>query len=119
MSPDGKRAWRLYAEDIILACAKVRRYIAGVNHEGFLADERTQDAVMRNIEIIGEAAKNIPDDVAAGAPEIEWRNVRGMRDILAHGYFGASLEIVWATATTRMDEIEAAVRKLLGRPSGS
>jgi uncharacterized protein with HEPN domain len=119
MSPDAKRDWRLYAEDIIEACSKVRRFVAGMTYEAFAADERTHDAVMRNIEIIGEAAKNIPDDVAAGAPEIEWRNVRGMRDILAHGYFGASLEIVWATATTRMDDIEAAVRKLLGRPSGS
>jgi uncharacterized protein with HEPN domain len=114
MSPDPNRDWRLYAEDIIEACGKVRRYIAGMTYEGFVADERTRDAVMWNIEIIGEAAKGIPDDVAAGAPEIPWRNVRGMRDILAHGYFGASAEIVWATATTRMDSLEAGVRKLLG-----
>lgn len=88
-----------------------------MSYEAFVADERTQDAVMRNIEIIGEAAKGIPDEVA-GAPEIPWRNVRGMRDILTHEYFGASLQIVWATATTRMDALEAAVRKLLARPSG-
>jgi uncharacterized protein with HEPN domain len=114
MSPDPNRDWRLYAEDIIEACAKVRRYIAGMTYEAFLADERTRDAVMRNIEIVGEAAKGIPDEVAFTVPEIPWRNVRGMRDVLAHGYFGASNEIVWATATTRMDEIEAAARKLLG-----
>jgi uncharacterized protein with HEPN domain len=72
-----------------------------------------------DLEITGEAAKNIVDDVVAGAPEIEWRNIRGMRDILAHGYYGTSLQIVWATATTRMDEREAAVGKLLARPSGS
>jgi uncharacterized protein with HEPN domain len=119
MSPETKRDWRLYAEDIIQACGKVRRFVAGMTYQSFAGDERTQDAVMRNIEIIGEAAKNIPDDVATGAPEIEWRNVRGMRDILAHGYFSTSLKIVWTTATTRMDEIEAAVRKLLGHPSGS
>lgn len=118
MSPDVKRDWRLFAEDIIEACAKVRRYIAGMTFEAFVADDRTRDAVMRNIEIIGEAAKGIPDDVAASAPEIPWRNVRGMRDVLAHGYFGASNEIVWATATTRLDEIEAAARKLLASPSG-
>jgi len=85
MSPRYERDWRLYAADIIEACGKVRRFVAGMTFETFVADERTQDAVMRNIEIIGEAAKNIPDDVVAGAPEIEWRNVRGMRDILAHG----------------------------------
>ena len=117
MSPDPSRDWRLYAEDIIEACAKVGRYIAGMTYEAFLADDRTRDAVIRNIEIIGEAAKGIPDQVTAGAPEIPWRNVRGMRDILAHGYFSASNEIVWATATNRLPEIEAATRKLLGQSS--
>jgi uncharacterized protein with HEPN domain len=119
MSPRHARDWRLYAEDIMEACRKVRRYVAGMTYEVFAADERTQDAVMRNLEIIGEAAKNIPDDVVVGAPEIEWRNIRGMRDVLAHGYFGTSLPIVWATATARMDELEAAVGKMLGRPSSS
>ena len=118
MSPDPNRDWRLYAEDIIEACAKVRRYIAGMTYQAFVADERTRDAVIRNIEIIGEAAKGIPDAVAGGAPEIPWRNVRGVRDILAHGYFNASAEIVWATAATLMDPLEAGVRKLLGQPSG-
>jgi len=115
MSPDATRDWRLYAEDIIEACEKVRRYIEGMTYEAFLADDRTRDAVIRNIEIIGEAAKGIPDSIAAGAPEIPWRNVRGMRDVLAHGYFGASNEIIWATATGRLAEIEAAAQKLLGR----
>jgi len=60
MSPDLNRDWRFYAEDIVEACGKVRRYVAGMNFEAFMADERTRDAVMRNIEIIGEAAKGIP-----------------------------------------------------------
>jgi uncharacterized protein with HEPN domain len=119
MSRRDERDWRLYADDIIQACRKVRRYVAGMNYEAFAGDERTQDAVIRNIEIIGEAAKNIPDDAAAVAPEIAWRNIRGMRDILTHGYFGTSLPIVWATATTRINELEAAITKIVARPSGS
>lgn len=119
MSPRSERDWRLYAEDIVTACSKIRRFVAGMSFEVFAADERTQDAVIRNIEIIGEAAKNLPDEVAAKAPDIAWRNIRGMRDVLAHGYFGTSLEIIWATATTRTDELESAVRKLLGVSSGS
>jgi len=70
MSPRSERGWRLYAEDIIQACNKVRRYVAGMSFESFAGDERTQDAVVRNLEIIGEAAKAIPDEVAARAPEI-------------------------------------------------
>ncbi len=119
MSPRSERDWRLYADDIISACAKIRRFVAGMTYDAFAADERTQDAVIRNIEIIGEAAKNIPDAIVANAPEIAWRNIRGMRDIIAHGYFQTSLEIVWATATQRIDELETAVRKILGSPSGS
>jgi len=65
--------------------------------------------VIRNIEIIGEAAKRLPDDVIARAPEVPWRKVRGMRDVVAHGYFGLDSKLVWNTATTKIDEIERAL----------
>jgi uncharacterized protein with HEPN domain len=113
MSPS-TRDWRLYADDIIESCAKVRRFISGMTFEAFVADELTRDAVIRNLEVIGEAAKNLPDDVIARAPELEWRKVRGMRDVIAHGYFGLDMKVVWSTATTRLDQLEVAVRKLLG-----
>lgn len=112
MSPS-TRDWRLYADDIIESCGKIRRFIAGMNYERFATDERTRDAVIRNIEIIGEAAKNLPDDVIAEAAGIDWRKVRGMRDVLAHAYFGLDTKVVWSTATTKLDELETAVRNLL------
>jgi uncharacterized protein with HEPN domain len=112
MSPS-KRDWRLYADDIIEACGKVRRYVAGMTYEAFVADERTLDAVIWNIEVIGEAAKKLPDDVIAQAPEVEWRKIRGMRNVLAHAYFGLDTKVVWSTATTKLDELGAAVRKFL------
>jgi uncharacterized protein with HEPN domain len=104
---------RDHADDIIESCGKIRRFIAGMTFEAFVADERTRDAVIRNLEVIGEAAKNLPDDVIAKAPEVEWRKVRGMRDVLAHGYFGLNTKVVWSTATTKLDALETAVRGLL------
>jgi uncharacterized protein with HEPN domain len=112
MSPS-TRDWRLYADDIVESCGKVRRYVAGMSYDTFLADERTRDAVIRNLEVIGEAAKNLPDVVVANAPDVEWRKIRGMRDVIAHGYFGLDTMVVWDTARTKLDELEVAVRKLL------
>jgi len=113
MSPDSTRDWRLYADDIIEACGKIRRYTAGMTFDAFVADDRTRDAVIRNIEIIGEAAKKLPDEVIAKAPSVPWRKVRGMRDVVAHGYFGLDSKLVWDTATTKIDEIETSVRTLI------
>jgi uncharacterized protein with HEPN domain len=112
MSPS-TRDWRLYADDIIESCGKIRRFVAGMTFDAFVADERTRDAVIRNIEVIGEAAKNLPDAVIAKAPEVEWRKIRGMRDVLAHGYFGLETKVVWSTATTKLDVLEKVVRGLL------
>jgi|SRR3954453_16638840 uncharacterized protein with HEPN domain len=102
MSPEPPRDWRLYADDILEACAKIRRYISGLTYEAFVADERTVDAVIRNIEIIGEAAKRLPEEVTLKAPSVPWRKVRGMRDVVAHGYFGVDRALVWNTATTKI-----------------
>jgi uncharacterized protein with HEPN domain len=113
MSPKGERDWRLYADDIIDACGKVRRFVAGMTYATFEADERTRDAVIRNIEIIGEAAGKLPKDVTARAPRIPWRLIGDMRNVLAHAYFGVSPKVVWDTATTQIDDLEKAVRALL------
>jgi uncharacterized protein with HEPN domain len=113
MSPS-KQDWRLYAEDIIEACGKVRRFIAGMTYEAFIADECTLDAVIWNIEVAGEAAKKLPDDVIAQTPEVVWRKIRGMRNVLAHADLGLDTKVVWSTATTKLDELEAAVWKFRG-----
>jgi len=113
MSRSTERDWRAYADDIIEACGKIRRFIAGMDYDAFVADERTRDAVIRNLEIIGEAAKILPDEETAKAPHIPWRLVCRMRDRLAHAYFGVSLKIIWDTAITQIDELEKVVRGML------
>ena len=74
------------------------------------------DAVVRNLEVIGEAVKRIPDDVRAQAPDIEWRKIAALRDLLIHAYFGVDLDIVWQIAIERLPALERSVRKLMGKP---
>lgn len=113
MSPEAERDWCLFADDILEACAKIRRFVDGMTYDAFAGDELRQDAVIRNLEIIGEAAGKLPGDVTAKAPQIPWRLIRDMRNVLAHAYFGVSLEVVWDTATNQIEELEKAVRTLL------
>jgi len=112
------RDWRLYLNDILLCCGKVRRYASGMDQSRFLADDKTYDAVVRNLELIGEAAKHIPEDVRLQMPAIEWRKVAGMRDWLAHGYFGIDPDILWDVVQRKVVELEQAVQAFLARPEG-
>ena len=86
------RSMRLYLEDILTSCAKVKRYTQGMTFEDFQSDERTYDAVVRNLQIVGEAVKNIPQEMRAKYPEVEWRKIAGLRDILAHAYFRIEID---------------------------
>ena len=79
-------------------------YINGIDYEGFLSDSKTYDAVIRNIEIIGEAAKNLSDNAKAQYPDIDWRGLSGMRDKLIHGYFGVNNELVWEVITKELPD---------------
>lgn len=108
-----QRDCRIYLEDILSAAQKIRSYTEGFSHTAFLQDDKTFDAVIRNLEVIGEAAKHIPDDVRNRAPDIEWKKIAGLRDILIHEYFGIDGEIVWDIAQRKLPSLEAAVQRLL------
>jgi len=76
-------------------CSRVLRYCDGMNAEQFAADELVTDAVLRNLELLGEAAKQIPDAVRDRHPAVPWRRIAGLRDVLAHAYFGLEDETIW------------------------
>ena len=91
------RDFDLYVEDIREAIAKIDGYTTGLTRDAFAEDSKTIDAVVRNLEIIGEAAKMIPESVRANYPTVEWRKIAGLRDILAHHYFTRS---IWISSGT-------------------
>ncbi len=107
------RDFRLYLEDILDVVSQIRIYISGLTKEGFARDRKTQDAVVRNLEIIGEAAGNLPEYIQKSASEIDWRKIKALRNILIHEYFGINLPIIWDVVQSKLGPLEAACRRLL------
>lgn len=92
MSP---RPIDLLLADIWEAIEKIERYTRDLDHESFIADEKTVDAVARNLEIIGEASNRLPEDFKSQHSDFEWRRIVGLRHRIVHDYFGIDLEIIW------------------------
>jgi len=102
-----------YIEDIISAMDKAMDFVKNMSYEEFTRDDKTVYAVVRAIEIIGEAVKNIPGNVRKNYPEIPWKDMAGMRNKVIHEYFGVKLNIVWRTVKEEIPPLKPLFEKIL------
>lgn len=105
-----RREWRLFVADMLEASEKIKLYITGMDFADFQTDCRTVDAVIRNLEIIGEAARAIPVAIKEQRPEIDWAAIKGLRNRIIHEYFGLSLPIIWAIAKHDLPVLDAQLK---------
>ena len=109
------RDWRQRIEDITEAALRIRDYTSGMTFDSFSRDQKTVDAVIRNIILIGEAARHIPGDVQERYPNVPWTDMQAMRNLVAHQYFGVDLAIVWDTVHEDVPALVTNMQEILDR----
>jgi len=107
-----RRNPELLLADILEAIGKIEGYIADLNREAFANDEKTVDAVVRNLEVIGEAANRLPDDFKLRHSNIEWIKIIGLRHRIVHDYFGIDLDIIWSILENDLNPLKIAIQKI-------
>jgi uncharacterized protein with HEPN domain len=108
-----ERPDRDFLSDIQEAIRRTAAYTAETGYEAFLADTKTQDAVVRNLEIIGEATKNLSAELRAQYADIPWKSMAGIRDRLIHHYFGVNLDVVWQIITVELPEVASRIEAIM------
>jgi uncharacterized protein with HEPN domain len=96
-------------QDILLAIERIESFISGMDYDAFVEDDKTLSAVVRKLEIIGEAVKQLPDSYTQQHPTVPWKQIAGMRDKLIHFYFGVDPLLVWQTVKNRLPELKSAM----------
>ncbi len=109
----GDRTYKMYLEDLLLAMNRIGEYIEGLSFIDFKKDYKTVDAVIRNFEIIGEAAKNLPSDVKDKYSEVPWDEMYLLRNKVSHEYFGIDYEIIWDVALNYLPDNKKQIEKIL------
>lgn len=105
-----KRDWKILFEDIIECIEKIEKYTKGLSYENFESDSLITDAVVRNIEIIGEASKNIPAEIQNQFIDIPWQKLRGIRNRIVHDYFDVDRKIIWFIVTNELSPLKKALQ---------
>jgi uncharacterized protein with HEPN domain len=113
-----KRDWILFLQDMLESIGKIGQYTSGMGFQDFLQDSRTQDAVVRNLEVLGEAARGIPADIRERYPEIPWAQIVGMRNRLVHGYFLVDYGIVWEIVQNELSPLREKLEQIAREVSG-
>ena len=108
----------VYVEDILEAIRRIRSYTVGLDEAAFAASPITIDAVVRNLEIIGEAAARLPEGAKSIADGVEWRKIVALRNVLAHEYFGVNTAILWDVVDHKLEPLERGCRRMLGCGAG-
>ncbi len=108
-----KRDIKLFLQDILTAISAINSFIDSMNFESFQDDDKTTSAVIRKLEIIGEAIKYLPEELKNKYPEIKWKEIAGMRDRLIHGYFGIDYSLVWETITVNLPLLQKEIIMIL------
>lgn len=107
-----ERDWKFFLQDILTCIDRIIIYMKGMGRKDFFNDQKTVDAVMRNLEVIGEAAKKLPENIKEKYPNMEWRKLAGLRDILIHHYFGIDEDIIWDVLANKIPEVKAELKKI-------
>jgi len=102
-----------YVRDILENVEKAQSFVEGMDGDDFLRDEKTIFAVIRALEVVGEAAKKIPDDIREKYQDIPWREMAGMRDKLIHDYFGVNLKLIWKTVQEDLPPLEPKLSQVI------
>ena len=106
----------IYVYHILQAVERIESYTAGLSYERFREDVLKQDGIVRQLEIIGEAAKNVPEDIVRKNKEIPWKKMAGMRDRLIHFYFGVKHDLVWRTIKQDIPQLKPLIQKIIDEP---